>query len=78
MNKISKPLLGVLVVGLRQVRGHVQSPLTKKRLRIGRHVGKVVHDDKHLDHGAQGIEEGHLNGALLRYAITFLPQVDVT
>ena len=69
--------MSILVVGLRQVRRHVERPLPQKRLRIRRHVGQVVHHHEHLDHGAQRVEERNLNRSLLRNPVALLAQVDV-
>ena len=77
VDEISQPLLSVLAVGLGQVGGHVEGPLSQKRLRVGRHVAEIVPDDEHLDNGAQGVEEGHLDGTLERYSVPLLAQVDV-
>ena len=81
MYQISEPFLRFLgvdgvVVGV-VVRGHVERPLPEEGLRVGRHVAQVVHHDEHLDDGAQRIEEGHLNGAPLRHAVSLLAKVDV-
>ena len=78
MDKISQPLFGVLVVGLRQVGRHVERPLPQEGLRIRRHVRQVVHDDEHLDDGAERVEKRHLDCSFLRNAIPFFAQVDVT
>ena len=81
MYQISEPFLRFLgvdgvVVGV-VVRGHVERPLPEEGLRVGRHVAQVVHHDEHLDDGAQRIEEGHLNGAPFRHAVSLLAKVDV-
>lgn len=43
----------------------------------GRHVGKIVHDHKHLDHSAQGVEESQLNGSFLWDSVSLLAKVDM-
>jgi len=60
MDQVSQPLLGILAVGLREVRGHVERPLSQEGLGIWRHVRQVVHHHEHLDYGAERIEQGDL------------------
>ena len=44
---------------------------------IGRHVGQVVHNNKHLDNCTKWIEEGHLYGATTRNVVTLLAEIDM-
>lgn len=45
---------------------------------VGRHIGEVIHDDEHLDDGTKRIEEGHLDGALLRNSVALFTQIYMT
>ena len=78
MYEVSEPLLTVLVVGWSLVPGHVEGALAQKGLRVGRHVGEIVHHHEHLHHRPQGVEQRQLDRPLLRYPVAFLPQVDMT
>lgn len=80
MDEISEPLWSpfrVLVLP-GTVGGHIESPLSDEGARVGRHVGQVVHDDEHLDNGAERVEERHLDGTALRHIVPLPAQVDVT
>ena len=77
MYEVSEPLLGVLVA-VCGVRRHVERPLADERLRGRRHVLEVVHHHEHLDDGAERVEQGRLDRALLGDAVPLLAQVDVT
>ena len=85
MYEVSQPLLGgSFSLGIQPpifrnllLGGHVERPLSKEGLGVGWHVREVVADDEHLDDGAQGIEEGDLDGSLGRNAVALLAEVDV-
>ena len=77
MYEVAEPLLAVLVVGRRLVSGHVEGALAQEGLRVGRHVGEIVHDHEHLDHSAQGVEESQLNGSFLWHSVSLLAEVDM-
>jgi len=77
VDEISQPLSRVRVA-VTLLAGHVKRSLSQEGLRGWRHVGKVVHHHKHLDHGAQRVEESELQGALFRHPVSFLSKVDMT
>ena len=77
MDEVSQPLPRVRVA-VTLIAGHVKCPLSQEGLRGWRHVREVVHHDEHLDHGAQRVEEGELQGALFRHPVPFLSKVDMT
>lgn len=77
MNEISEPFWSPFEVLILTVGGHVKSPLPDEGLRVGRHISQVVHDDEHLDDGAERIEERDLDGATLGHVVPFAAQVDV-
>lgn len=75
MNQVSKPFLHVALTD--SFGGHVKRSLSQERLRIRWHVGQVVHDNKHLHHGAEGVEQRDLDGTLWRHSVTLFAQIDV-
>lgn len=77
MDEVSQPLSRVRVV-VTLLAGHVKRSLSQEGLRGWRHVGEVVHDHKHLDDGAQRVEESELQGTLFRHPVPFLSKVDMT
>ena len=77
MNEVSKPLLGILVT-VSLVGGHIERTLTEECLRIRRHIGQIIHHNKHFDHGSQRIEESQLYCPLVRNPVAFFAQVYVT
>ena len=77
MYEISEPLLRVRMFG-RLSHRHVESPLPEERLTAGRHGAQVVHHHEHLDDGAVRVEQGDLQGALLRHVVALAAQVDVS
>jgi len=77
VDEVSQPLSRVRVV-VTLLAGHVKRSLSQEGLRGWRHVGEVVHDHKHLDDGAQRVEESELQGTLFRHPVPFLSKVDMT
>ena len=59
MDEVTEPLSshgrGIRLIGRHEIR-----PLTKKRLRVGRHFSQVKKDDKHFDHCSLWIEQCQL------------------
>ena len=76
MNEISKPLLSV-GVRVSLVCGHVEGALAEEGLGVGRHVSQVIHNHEHLDHRPQGVKQGQLDGAPLRYSVPLLTKIDM-
>ena len=76
MYEVSEPLLRVWV-RVCLVMGHVESPLPEEGLGVGRHVGQVIHHHEHLDHRPQGVKQGQLDGAPLRYSVTLFTKIDM-
>ena len=77
MDEVSQPLPRVRVV-VALLAGHVKCSLAQEGLRGWGHVREVVHHHEHLDHGAQRVEEGELQGAFFRHPVSFLSKVDMT
>jgi len=77
VDEVSQPLSRVRVA-VTLIAGHVKRSLSQEGLRGWRHVGKVVHHHKHLDHGAQRVEERELQGAFCWHPVAFLSKVDMT
>lgn len=72
VDKVAQPLGAPLFeVAVGALGGHVQCALPDEGLRIGRHVGEVVHNDEHLHHGAEWIKQGHLDRARLWHHVPF-------
>ena len=76
MNEVSEPLLRVRVRVCLVMR-HVESPLSEEGLGVGRHVSQVIHNHEHLDHRPQGVKQGQLDGAPLRYSVPLLTEIDM-
>ena len=77
MDEVSEPLLSIgIVIGT--VGRHVESPLSQEGLRVRWHITEIVHDHEHLDHRAQGVEQGQLDGASVRNPVALLTKIDVT
>jgi len=76
VDEVSEPLPRIRVA-VALFAWHVQCALPQECLGRGRHVGKIVHDHKHLDHSAQGVEESQLNGSFLWHSVSLLAKVDM-
>lgn len=72
MDEVAQPLGPPLDVLLLAIGRHVERPLADEGLRVGRHVAQVVHDDEHLHHRPQRVEQGDLDGPRLGHVVAFL------
>lgn len=78
MYEVSQPLLSALQIVIFAIGRHVKGALANEGLRVGWHVGEIVHYHKHFDNCAQRIEQRHLHRATLRHIVPFLSQIYVT
>ena len=76
MDEVAEPFLSVRII-VRTVGWHVERSLSEEGLGVGRHVAEIIHHHEHLDHGAQGIEQGQLDGASVRNPVALLAKIDV-